>query len=114
MGELGHLEECRGNLQNAATLTNEAQLAASSALESADSLYLWEWQIGRIYLRQKQSEKAFTAYGQSIATLESIRTDILTADRELQFDFRDTVDPVYRQYIELQCESLQTHPLPAQ
>ncbi|MEL6765382.1 MAG: CHAT domain-containing protein, partial [Cyanobacteria bacterium J06607_6] len=102
LGELGHLAECRGNLEDAAALTNQAQLAASNALESADSLYLWEWQIGRIYRLQKQPAKALAAYSQSIATLESIRTDILTADRELQFDFRDTVEPIYRQYIEMQ------------
>ena len=105
LGELGHLEECRGNLDYAAQLTNQAQLAASNALESNDSLYLWEWQIGRIHWRQNQSEKALAAYAQAIATLERIRTDILTADRELQFDFRDTVEPVYRQYIELQLEA---------
>lgn len=102
LGELGHLEECRGDLETAAALTNQAQLAASDALASADSLYLWEWQIGRIDLLQGQPTKALAAYSQSIATLESIRTDILTADRELQFDFRDTVEPIYRQYIELQ------------
>ncbi|MBE7384799.1 MAG: CHAT domain-containing protein [Leptolyngbya sp. SIO1E4] len=102
LGELGHLEECRGRLNEAAQLTNRAQLAASNALESADSLYLWEWQSGRIYLRQNEPEKALAAYAQAIATLEEIRTDILTADQELQFDFRDTVAPIYRQYIELQ------------
>lgn len=38
LGELGHVEECRGNLAIAVSLTNQAQLAASNALESADSL----------------------------------------------------------------------------
>ncbi|MEM9006028.1 MAG: CHAT domain-containing protein [Cyanobacteria bacterium P01_F01_bin.86] len=106
LGELGHQQECQGHLAVAAALTNQAQLAASEALESADSLYLWEWQIGRIYRKQNEPAKALAAYAKSIATLESIRTDILTADRELQFDFRDTVDPVYRQYIELQLAML--------
>lgn len=102
LGELGHLQECRGQLADALHLTHQAQLAASDALESADSQYLWEWQMGRIYYRQGASDRALAAYEQAIATLESIRTDILTADRELQFDFRDTVEPIYRQFVELQ------------
>lgn len=102
LGELGHLAECRGNLEVADRLTNQAQAAASNALTSADSLYLWQWQLGRLYNRQAQPQKAMAAYRLAIATLESIRADLLTANRDLQFDFRDTVEPVYRQYIELQ------------
>ena len=102
LGELGHLEECRENWKQAAHLTNQAQLAASNALESADSLYLWEWQMGRLQQKQGNRAEAKVAYERAIATLETIRTDILTADRELQFDFRDTVEPIYRQYIALQ------------
>ena len=108
LGQLGHLEECRGNLVGAAQLTNQAQWAASNALESGDSLYLWQWQMGRIQRLQQAWEKALAAYAQAIDTLAGVRTDILTADRELQFDFRDTVEPVYRQYIELQLEVLPT------
>jgi len=33
------------------------------------------------------------AYERAVATLESIRGDILTANRDLQLDFRDAVDP---------------------
>jgi CHAT domain-containing protein/Tfp pilus assembly protein PilF len=101
LGELGHQAECRRTWDTAAQLTQRAQLAASNALESADSLYLWEWQMGRLYRQQGQVESAVAAYQQAITTLETIRTDILTADRELQFDFRDTVEPVYREYIAL-------------
>lgn len=104
LGELGHIEECNGNLEEAIYLTNQAGLAASGTLESADSLYLWEWQMGRLHKKQGDRVAAMADYKRAIATLETIRADILTADRELQFDFRDTVDPVYRQYISLQLE----------
>ena len=105
LGELGHFEECRGELDRAISLTNQAQLAASHSLESADSLYLWEWQIGRLHKKQGDIGQAEKDYEQSINTLEIIRTEILTAQRDLQFDFRDTVEPIYRQYIELQLEN---------
>ena len=106
LGELGHLEECRGRFDAATRFTNRAQLAAGDALESTDSLYLWEWQMGRIHYAQGNSAQAQTAYKQAITTLKDIRTDILTADRELQFDFRDTVEPIYRQSIALQLENV--------
>lgn len=114
LGELGHLAECQRDWDTAQRLTKAAQLAASNALESADSLYLWEWQAGRIYREQQLLDPAIAAYQQAIATLETIRTDILTADRELQFDFRDTVEPVYRQYIELQLTAAAEPPLTKQ
>ena len=106
LGELGHIAECQKQWSQAIQLTNQAQLSASNALESADSLYLWEWQIGRIYNQQQQFTQAIAAYQQSIDTLDRIRTNILTANRDLQFDFRDTVAPIYRQYIELQLTEL--------
>ena len=106
LGELGHIEECEGHWERASRLTDRAQLAASNVLESADSLYLWEWQMARLQQKQGNLPQAKTAYERAIATLETIRTDILTADRDLQFDFRDTVEPIYRQYIALQLENL--------
>ncbi|MFK8184231.1 MAG: CHAT domain-containing protein [Phormidesmis sp.] len=107
LGSLGHLAECQGRLEEAIYFTQQAQLAAGHGLtESADSAYLWEWQMGRLYWKKDDLELAAAAYEQAIATLETIRTDILTADRELQFDFRDTVEPIYRQSIELQLAML--------
>jgi len=104
LGELGHLAECQGNFDAALPLTQQAQLAATQGLGSADSLYLWQWQAGRIYRQQRQAEKALAAYSQAVATLDSIRTEILVADQDVQFDFRDTVEPIYRELIELQLD----------
>jgi CHAT domain-containing protein len=105
-GELGHIAECQEEWAEATRLTNLAQLAATDALESADSLYLWEWQMGRILNQQGRLTDAATFYQKAIATLESIRADILTANQDLQFDFRDSVEPIYRQYLELQLASI--------
>ena len=108
LGELGHLDECRGNLEAAARLTRQAQAAASDTIEAADSLYLWQWQLGRIHRRQHEMPATLAAYEAAIATLDGIREEILTADQELQFDFRDTVEPIYREYVELQLDLLPT------
>lgn len=93
LGELGHTYECSQDYRQALELTQKARLTAE---KDKDSLYLWEWQTGRILLAQGKQEKAIAAYETAISTLESIRDDILSANRDIQFDFRDTVEPIYR------------------
>jgi len=110
LGELGHLYECQGDLKKAMILTQSARTAADQNLRAKDSLYLWEWQTGRILKQQGKEQDAIAAYDQAVKTLEEIRSDLLTANRELQFDFRDTVDPLYRQLIALRLESGDTAP----
>lgn len=93
LGELGHTYECSGDYSQALKITKQARLAAE---KHKDSLYLWEWQTGRILQAQNKSEEAIVAYETAISTLDSIRDDLLTANRDIQFDFRDTVEPIYR------------------
>ncbi|HBY80708.1 MAG TPA: hypothetical protein DEG47_27710, partial [Cyanobacteria bacterium UBA11148] len=113
-GELGHHYECHQNYQQALTLTQQARLAADQDLLAKDSLYLWEWQAGRIFKAKSQEDHAIKAYQRAIATLESIRGDILIANRDVQFDFRDTVDPIYREFVELKLELASLSSTPAE
>ena len=135
LGELGHTYECAQDYPQALALTKQARFAAE---QHKDSLYLWEWQTGRILQAQSKSQEAIqrdlarqsvarvprvegtveggglpheryaeryplglnqeaiAAYETAITTLDSIRDDLLTANRDVQFDFRDTVEPIYR------------------
>ncbi|BDA76470.1 TPR repeat (plasmid) [Calothrix sp. PCC 7716] len=106
-GQLGHLYECYGGDFQALEFTRKARLAAEQDLNGADSLYLWEWQAGRIFRKQGNILQAIDAYDKSLNTLESIRQDILTANRDIQFDFRDTIEPIYRDLVEMRL-SLET------
>ncbi|WP_299412309.1 CHAT domain-containing protein [Acaryochloris sp. IP29b_bin.148] len=106
LGKLGHLYECRQAYAQALDLTQKARWAAED-LNMADSLYLWEWQTGRILNKSGQDQAAIAAYEQAIATLDGIRTDIVVADRDLQFDFRDTVEPLYRELAQLRLDTEQ-------
>ncbi|MEO1393116.1 MAG: CHAT domain-containing protein [Cyanobacteria bacterium J06634_5] len=102
LGTLGHWYECQGDLARAGALTQQAEVAADQQLQGRDSLYLWQWQTGRLLHRQNQIDGAKAAYQQAVDTLETIRNELLVSDRELQFDFRDTVEPVYRELMALQ------------
>lgn len=101
LGKLGSLDERARRYGAAIEKTQQARLAADQDRAAQDSLYLWEWQLGRIYQAQGKTDEADRAYGQAVALLEQIRSDILSANRDLQFDFRDTVEPIYRQYTAL-------------
>jgi tetratricopeptide (TPR) repeat protein len=100
LGRLGHVYECRQNYEQALTLTQQAQFAAANY----DSRYLWEWQTGRILQLQQKTGAAIAAYDLAVKTLQTIRGDLANASRDFQFDFRDTVEPVYRELTALYLE----------
>ncbi|GAP96798.1 TPR repeat precursor [Leptolyngbya sp. NIES-2104] len=101
VGELGRLYKRDRSPEAALPLIKQAITTADQDLEAKDSLYLWEWELGRILESQGQTQNAIAAYERSIRTLEIIRSDILEANRELQFNFRDEIEPIYRSLITL-------------
>jgi CHAT domain-containing protein len=117
LGELGRVYECQQAWAKALQVTQRARLAAEHDLASKDSLYLWEWQTGRLLKQLGQDSQAIAAYERALTTLEPIRSDILTSNRDLQFDFRDTIEPIYRELVELKLDraqpvAMQTKALP--
>lgn len=108
LGELGHLYECSPNQVPKALELTEAAWTAADLANAPDSLYLWQWQTGRLLKTQGKRNEAIDAYEAAIATLEQVRRDILVAEQELQFDFRDTVNPVYRELTALRLDPIPT------
>ncbi|MBD2451594.1 CHAT domain-containing protein [Nostoc sp. FACHB-152] len=105
-GALGHFWECQKDNEKALKYTQSAILAADIKLSAKDSLYLWEWQAGRILDAQNRKQEAIASYQRAFDTLEDIRQDILTAERDVQFDFRDVVRPLYRTLAQSRLELL--------
>lgn len=97
LGQLGRLAECQRDYAKALELTQEARLAADASRAGKESAYLWDWQMGRIWKAQNQEQLATIFYQQAVKSLSEIRGDILTSNQDLQFDFRDTVEPIYRE-----------------
>lgn len=100
LGAVGEIYELKGELSKAMEQTQQAEFAAQQ-VNAGDSLYRWQWQAGRIYKASGQPDQATLSYKQAITTLQSIRSDIVTANKELQFDVRDEVEPVYRELMAL-------------
>ncbi|WP_320073147.1 CHAT domain-containing protein [Nostoc sp. MG11] len=105
-GALGHFWECRGDELQALKYTQQALIAADQKLAAKDGLYLWEWQAGRILKKQNQEKESLEAYQRAFKILETIRSDIVTSTRDVQFDFRDVVQPLYRELAEFQLQQI--------
>ena len=101
LGRLGHLYECQKDFTQALKLTQQAQFAA----QNQANRYLWDWQTGRILQAQGRTTEAIAAYKNSVKVLKEIRGDLAIASRDFQFDFRDVIEPVYRELTELQLQS---------
>ena len=106
-GEIGHYYECMGDYDTALIWSEQARLSASGDRISAiDTLYLWQWQTGRLYHKKRQRDRAIEYYSRAVDNLDRVRAEILSSDRNLQFDFRDTVAPVYRELAEIRLASV--------
>ena len=97
-GELGHLYEVAGDKDRALYFSRQAQFAAQES-NSIDSLYLWQWQTGRIYAKTGRRHNAIASYLAALASLEEARSNVITTNLDVRADFKDGVEPVYRELL---------------
>ncbi|MDJ1170371.1 CHAT domain-containing protein [Roseofilum sp. BLCC_M154] len=98
-----HAQDSKEYLQTAKTNTQKAlSIAQSLDLNAPELAYQWQWQLGRI-LEKTQSpySEILSAYKAAFNTLQSLRQELVSSNRDLQFSFRDEVEPVYRKYVDL-------------
>lgn len=81
-------------------MTQQALLLAE-ALQAPELRYRWEWQLGRLWAKQGDRNRAIAAYEQAVETIKSVKSDLLTINTEVQFSFRDTVEPIHCQLVDL-------------
>ena len=103
LGSLGQIYQLADQTSAALDLTQKAQLMAGQA-NAPDSAYRWQWQAGRLLKAAGKTKEAIASYEQAIATLQTIRNNLLAINTDLQFDFRDSVEPVYRELMQLLLE----------
>ncbi|MEM9271486.1 MAG: CHAT domain-containing protein [Cyanobacteria bacterium P01_F01_bin.143] len=103
LGTLAYLEEQQGNFLKAISLNQEA-LNLIYSIDAKDIAYQWQWQLGRIYKTQGQLKNAIDSYQMAVDNLSQVREDLVAFNPESQYSFRDSVEPVYRQLVELLIE----------
>ncbi len=100
IGTLAYIEEQQGNLKSAIAL-NQYALRVADAIAAEDIAYQWQWQLGRIFKTQGETNKAIASYKNAVDNLGQIRSDLVSFNPESQYSFRESVEPVYRQLVEL-------------
>ncbi|MCC3411961.1 MULTISPECIES: CHAT domain-containing protein [unclassified Microcoleus] len=100
LGARGKVYELKQQHSIAETLTLEA-LSLAPAFQSPDIAYQLLWQLGRIRKAQGNTEGAIVQYTQAVNVLSSLRGDLVTVNPEVQFSFRESAEPVYRELVGL-------------
>jgi CHAT domain-containing protein len=100
IGNLGTLYEREQQLSEAQELSEQA-LAIAQTINAPDLSYQWQWQLGRILRAKGERQNAIAAYTKSLDELSALRSDLVAVSSEVQFSFRENVEPVYRQLVDL-------------
>jgi CHAT domain-containing protein len=103
VGELGKLYQLTGQLAEAQNLTEQALLIANE-IKAEEIAYRWQAQLGSILKIRGDRKGAIAAYSDAVKTLNTIRRDLVAINPEVQFSFRESVEPVYRELVALLLE----------
>jgi CHAT domain-containing protein len=93
-GYLGRLYEAAHRHQEALQLTRQAVLAAQQ-VHAPESLYLWQWQTGRLLYTLGDLPAALEAYERAIMLVQSMRSELLRGARRDAASFRASFGPLY-------------------
>jgi CHAT domain-containing protein len=100
LGHLGHLYEQEYRMDEALQLTRRALFTAQS-VDAPESLYRWQWQLGRQLAATGQLDQAITSYRQATMTLQPIRIEVAQASSQGAFGGQETVKPLFFELADL-------------
>jgi CHAT domain-containing protein len=100
LGYLGNLYEKHQRLEEAQKLTEKALLFAQG-INAPDLTYQWQWQLARILKAKGDKKNAIAVYKNATETLQSLRGDLVAISSQVQFSFRESVEPIYRELADL-------------
>ncbi len=108
LGYLGQLYEKNKRYEQGLDLTRRARDAAQQA-GAPESLYQWQWQVGRLLRSTGETGPAVAAYRQAVYTLQSLRQDLSNGGFAGRGSFRDTFGPIFLEYADLLLEHSETY-----
>ncbi|MEP0771751.1 CHAT domain-containing protein [Coleofasciculus sp. FACHB-SPT36] len=104
LGQLGYLYEKTQQWKPAEDLTRQA-LAIAQEINAFSIVARWEGQLGKLLKQQGDIPNAIAAYTKAVNTLQSLRSDLIALNPDVQLSFRENVEPIYRELVELLLES---------
>ena len=100
LGLLGKLYETTAQNTEAQKLTQQA-ISLAQQVSAPDLAYRWQWQLGRLRYQQGDVPGAISAYTEATNHLQSLRKDLVAINTDTSFSFREEVEPVYRELVDL-------------
>jgi CHAT domain-containing protein len=100
LDSLANLYERNAQYAAAQDLTQQALVLAEN-LPAPDLAYRLHWQMGRVLAAQDRDASSIASYRQAINHLGALRNDLAALDADVQFSFRNSVEPVYRELVAL-------------
>jgi CHAT domain-containing protein len=102
-GYLGHLYETEHRYDEALHLTRRAVFSAQAA-NAPESLYRWQWQLGRLLAATGKLDEAITSYSNATVTLRPIRTEVASALGNSTLSEEDSVRSLFYELADLLLE----------
>ena len=109
LGYLGNLYEDQHRYQEALQLTRRAVFSAQR-INAPESLYRWQWQMGRLLNALRKTDDAISAYRRSVYTLQSIRQEMSGCYANPESSFRQTAGSVCFELVDLLLQRAATLP----
>jgi CHAT domain-containing protein len=106
LAQWGQLYAQNQQWQEAKDLTQQS-LTIAQQLQAPDIIAQSSWQLGRILRQQGKRVESIASYTEAVSSLKSLRGDLVAINSDVQFSFRESVEPVYRQLVDL---LLDAHP----
>lgn len=100
LGTLAGFYERANDLSRAQKFT-EAALKIAQMIQALDISYQWQSQLGRIFQKQGNIDRAIGAYGAAVQDLESVRKDLLYINPNVELSFRESAENIYKEYLNL-------------
>ncbi|MBE9031277.1 CHAT domain-containing protein [filamentous cyanobacterium LEGE 11480] len=79
----------------------QASLRLARQVNAPEIISQSAWQLGTIQKQHGAKQAAIQSYEEAISSLRSIRGDLIATNPDIQFSFRESVEPVYRELVDL-------------
>jgi CHAT domain-containing protein len=80
-------------------------MSAAQSIRADDLAYKWQWESAKLYKQAGNRDKALKLYAASLFSIKQTREKVLQLNPDIQYDFRDKIEPVYREYLGLLFET---------
>ncbi len=79
----------------------QKSLNIARQLRAEDIIAQSAWRLGQSYRQEGKRAEAIAVYTEAVNALKALRTDLAAVNPDVQFSFRESVEPVYREFVDL-------------